>query len=152
MRALLQRVKSASVSVNSAQRASIGEGLLIFLGVKQGDTADSARYLAQRCANLRIFSDGDGNLNLSVKETGGSALVISQFTLYADTRKGNRPSFTDAAPAGVAEPLYKAFVEYLSGEIGGSKVQTGVFREMMEVSLVNDGPVTITMESKNSLE
>ncbi len=152
MRALIQRVKEASVSVNGALHAKVGKGLLIFLGIKQGDTPADAAYLAQRCANLRIFGDEQGNMNLSVKEVGGSALVVSQFTLYADTRKGNRPGFTDAAPAGMAEPLYLDFAERLSFELGNSNVRTGVFRAMMDISLINDGPVTVMLESKSPAE
>lgn len=152
MRALIQRVKEASVSVNGSAHARIGKGLLIFLGVRQGDTPEAARYLAQRCANLRVFSDAQGNMNLSVKDVGGEVLVVSQFTLYADTRKGNRPSFTDAAPAEAAEPLYLEFVKHFSQEIGDEKVRTGVFRAMMDIQLVNDGPVTVMLESKNSRE
>ena len=152
MRALIQRVREASVSVNGSLHANMGKGLLIFLGIKQGDTAADAVYLAQRCANLRIFGDEHGNMNLSVKDIGGSALVISQFTLYADTRKGNRPGFTDAAPAGIAEPLYTEFAKLLSSELGDSNVRTGVFRAMMDISLINDGPVTVMVESKGPSE
>ena len=150
MRALIQRVKAASVSVNENVHAKIEKGLLIFLGVKQGDAPKEAEYLAQRIANLRIFSDENGNMNLSVKDIQGSALVVSQFTLYADTHKGNRPSFTDAAPAEIAETLYLEFTKFLSQEIGQEKVKTGVFRAMMDIHLINDGPVTVMVESKNS--
>ena len=150
MRALLQRVKQASVSVKGSLHNNIDSGLLIFLGIKAGDTSKDAVYLAQRCANLRIFEDEQGKLNLSVKDISGSALVISQFTLYADTRKGNRPSFTDAAPPEIAEKLYNDYVSSLRGELGASKVVTGLFRAMMDVSLVNDGPVTVMVESKET--
>ena len=149
MKALIQRVREASVSVNGALHGRIEKGLLIFLGIKQDDTPDAALYLAQRCSNLRIFGDEKGNMNLSVKDVGGSVLVISQFTLYADTRKGNRPSFTNAAPANIAEPLYLDFARHLSDELGPSKVCTGVFRAMMGIHLVNDGPVTVLVESKS---
>lgn len=148
MRALIQRVKKASVSVEGSLHGKIEKGLVIFLGIKQGDTEEAALYLAQRCANLRIFGDEHGNMNLSVKDVGGSALVISQFTLYADTHKGNRPSFAGAAPAQQAEPLYEKFVDSLKLELGEDSVCTGVFRAMMDVCLVNDGPVTVTVESK----
>jgi D-tyrosyl-tRNA(Tyr) deacylase len=148
MRALLQRVSSASVSVDAQRISSIEHGILIFLGVKNGDTKKDADYLAYRCAHLRIFNDANEKMNLSVKEVNGEALVISQFTLYGDTRKGHRPSYTDAAPPQMAEELYHYFSEKLGDEIGKEKIQTGVFRAMMKIQLVNDGPVTLTVESK----
>ena len=122
--------------------------MLIFLGVTHDDAPGDAEYLADRCAALRIFEDDQGKMNLSVSESGGSALVVSQFTLYADTRKGNRPSFVDAAPPEIAEQRYNEFVAALRGRLGGPGVQTGVFRAMMDVQLNNDGPVTIMLESK----
>jgi D-tyrosyl-tRNA(Tyr) deacylase len=148
MRALLQRVKEASVLTEGSLRSHIGKGILIFLGVAEADGEEAARYLAQRCADLRIFEDGEGKMNLSVKETGGEALVVSQFTLYADTRHGNRPGFTDAAPPQAAERLYEKFVSELAARLGQEKVRTGIFRAMMDVKLVNDGPVTVMVESK----
>lgn len=150
MRALLQRVKQASVTVLGKTHNHIGPGILIFLGVRNGDTERDAEYLAQRCADLRIFGDEQGKMNRSVKEVQGSALVISQFTLYADTRKGNRPSFTDSAPPEDGERLYNSFVRHLRSHLGESRVCTGVFRAMMDVGLVNDGPVTVMLESKNN--
>ena len=150
MKALIQRVKKASVSVSGDCAGEIGPGMLIFLGVAAGDTEESARYLAARCANLRIFPDEQGKMNLSVKDTRGSALVISQFTLLADTRRGNRPSFTGAAPPEAAEQLYGSFVRILREELGVENVREGVFRAMMDVALVNDGPVTIALESKDT--
>ncbi len=147
MRALIQRVKSASVVVDGSERGRVGHGLLIFLGVGRRDTRETARALAARCAALRIIGDEEGKMNRSVKETGGGALVISQFTLYADTRKGNRPSFTDAAPPKEAEELYENFVECLRSDLGREKVATGVFGAMMDVHLVNDGPVTVMVEN-----
>ncbi|HUL43797.1 MAG TPA: D-aminoacyl-tRNA deacylase [Bacteroidota bacterium] len=150
MIALLQRVKEAHVAVNGSVHSSIGGGILIFLGVGRNDTDDDAEYLAQRCSNHRIFEDEQGKMNLSVRDAGGKLLVVPQFTLLADTRKGNRPSFTDAAPPALAERLYSRFVEMLGTELGTERVATGVFRAMMDVHLINDGPVTIIIESKKS--
>ncbi|MBI5476069.1 MAG: D-tyrosyl-tRNA(Tyr) deacylase [Ignavibacteriales bacterium] len=148
MRALIQRVKESSVTIGGATKGKIEKGMLILLGVTHADTNESAGYLAKKVADLRIFEDAQEKINLSVKDIAGAVLVISQFTLYADTRRGNRPSFTDAAQPEKAELLYNEFVESLRHEIGRDKVQTGVFRAMMEVSLINDGPVTIMLESK----
>ena len=150
MRALVQRVKQASVSIDSAVYSEIPRGMVVFLGVTHRDVTDDAEYLALRCSNLRIFEDSEKKMNLSLKDTNGSALVISQFTLYADTRKGHRPSFVDAARPDVAEHLYDEFVNALRSELGESRVRTGVFRAMMDISLINDGPVTIMLESKNN--
>lgn len=149
MRALIQRVKRCSVSMNGSLHSSIGPGMLIFLGVKQTDSPAEAQSLAERCANLRIFDDVSGKMNLSVRDVQGSAMVVSQFTLYGDTRKGNRPSYSDAAPPEMAERLYEEFVQQLRRQIGADRVATGVFRAMMDVELVNDGPVTVLLESKN---
>ncbi len=151
MRALLQRVKQASVSVAGTTRGSIAAGLLVLLGVAREDTEKDAEYLARRCASLRIFDDDNEKMNLSVKDISGNALVVSQFTLLADTRKGNRPSFTDAAPPETAERLYEKFVSSLRGEIGSENVKTGVFRAMMDVHLINTGPVTVLVESKETV-
>jgi D-tyrosyl-tRNA(Tyr) deacylase len=148
MRALIQRVTGAGVTIDGNQTARIGAGMLILLGVHSGDTPEVARYLAERSAHLRIFEDEAGKMNRSVLETGGEALVVSQFTLYGDTRKGNRPGFTDAAPPAVAEELYEAFVRHLRAHLGQGKVSTGTFRASMKVDLVNDGPVTLLVESK----
>jgi D-tyrosyl-tRNA(Tyr) deacylase len=148
MRALIQRVKEARVTVDGAVTGSIGKGMLIFLGVTHTDTAEDATHLAQRCADLRIFEDAEGKMNLAVGDVGGKVLAVSQFTLYADTRKGNRPGFTDAARPEAAEPLYNTFVEALQSRLGAEAVATGVFRAMMDVALVNDGPVTLMIESK----
>ena len=122
---------------------------MIFLGVTQSDNEEAAKYLAYRCANLRIFGDNGGKMNLSVRDISGSALVVSQVTLYADTRRGHRPSFTESAPPDLAERLYENFIRLLRIEIGEGRVFTGVFRAMMEISLVNDGPVTILVESNH---
>lgn len=135
--------------MNGSLHSSIGPGMLIFLGVKQTDSLAEAQSLAERCASLRIFDDASGKKNLSVRDVQGSAMVVSQFTLYGDTRKGNRPSYTDAAPPEMAERLYEEFVQQLRRQIGADRVATGVFRAMMDVELVNDGPVTVLLESKN---
>lgn len=149
MRALVQRVKRCQVSIDGNVYSAIGKGLLILLGVRTGDADTDANYLADRCAALRIFEDKDGKMNLSVKDVDGSVMVVSQFTLYGDTRKGNRPGFTDAAPPDVANELYEKFVARLKQQLGVNKVATGVFRAMMDVELVNDGPVTVMVESKS---
>ncbi|MDP2209469.1 MAG: D-aminoacyl-tRNA deacylase [Bacteroidota bacterium] len=148
MRALVQRVTKANVTVNGKITGQIDKGLLIFIGVSGNDDESDAKYLAEKCANLRIFENSQEKMNLSVQDIEGSALVVSQFTLYADTRRGNRPSFTEAASPEKGERLYEFFVEQLRALLGEKKVATGVFRAMMDVSLVNDGPVTIMLESK----
>jgi D-aminoacyl-tRNA deacylase len=150
MRALLQRVTEARVVVNPAVdhavAGDIGPGLLVFLGVSKVDTADDAEFLAQKVLNVRIFHDEDGKMNRSVLDTGGDLLVVSQFTLYGDCRKGRRPSFDDAAPAEQARALYEHFVAI--ARRGNLRVETGVFQADMAVSLVNDGPVTLLLESR----
>jgi D-tyrosyl-tRNA(Tyr) deacylase len=145
MRAVCQRVASARVTVDGAITGEIGLGLVVLLGVAQGDDAPVAERLAGKVARLRIFGDDRGKFDRSVVDVGGSALVVSQFTLIADTRKGNRPSFAAAAPPDVAEPLYERFCAALRK--GGITVATGVFGAMMAVELVNDGPVTIVLET-----
>jgi D-aminoacyl-tRNA deacylase len=149
MRALIQRVKRCSVTTDGNLHSSIGPGILILLGVKQGDGTTDAEYLADRCVALRVFEDAEGKMNLSVRDTGGSVMVVSQFTLYGDTRKGNRPSYSEAAPPEAAEALYEHFVQRVRQSIGSGIVATGVFRAMMDVELVNDGPVTVMVESKS---
>ena len=144
MRALLQRVSRASVTVEGQTISTIGKGLLILLGVGHGDGEEQAKFLAEKIANLRVFEDEQGKTNLSVQDVKGEVLVVSQFTLYADTRKGRRPSFIDAALPGVAEPLVGRFVELLRGH--GIPTQTGKFGAHMEVEIHNDGPVTIWLE------
>ena len=146
MKALVQRVLSAQVHVEEELTGAIGPGLLVFLGVEKGDTENEAIYLANRTAHLRIFSDDAGRFNRSLKDELGSALVVSQFTLMADTRRGHRPSFTDAAPPEVAAPLVNRYADALRVE--GVEVATGRFGAHMRVSLENDGPVTILLESK----
>ncbi len=144
MRVVAQRVSRASVTVEGQVVGRIGRGLMILLGVKTGDTQAEAEWLAHKIAGLRIFADDEGKFNRSVQDVGGSALVVSQFTLYGDARKGRRPSFTDAAPPEVAEPLVDRFVACLRAE--GLPVETGVFGALMQVEIHNDGPVTLILE------
>jgi len=144
MRALLQRVSKASVIVDEQTISSIGNGLLILLGVGHGDGEEQAKFLADKIAHLRVFEDEQGKTNLSILDVKGEAIVVSQFTLYADTRKGRRPSFIDAALPDVAEPLVNRFVELLRGH--GIPTQTGKFGAHMEVEIHNNGPVTIWLE------
>lgn len=144
MRAILQRVSKASVTVEGQVISSIGPGLLILLGVGHGDGEEQAAFLADKIANLRIFEDEAGKTNLSVLDVKGEAIVVSQFTLYADTRKGRRPSFTDAALPDVAAPLVERFVELL--RVQGVPTQTGQFGAHMQVEIHNNGPVTIWLE------
>ncbi len=148
MKALIQRVSRARVSVDGAAVGEIGPGFLVFLGVRGGDGEADALYLAEKTAALRIFPDGEGRMNRSLLETGGAALVISQFTLYADTRKGNRPSFILAAPADQAQTLYRTYVDALRRILGEARVAEGRFQAKMAVDLVNDGPVTIELKSR----
>lgn len=145
MIALVQRVSEASVVVNGDTIGEIGPGMLILLGVHQLDTSSEAEWLARKCANLRIFPDADGKMNRSLKDTGGEALVVSQFTLYGHVARGNRPSFENAAPPEKAELLYEHFVQLLGDHLE-TRVETGVFGAMMDVRLTNDGPVTIWIE------
>lgn len=146
MRAVVQRVKGAAVAVEGEEVARIGGGLLIFLGVAVGDGPEAASHLARKIAGMRIFADGSGRMNLPVRETGGEILVVPQFTLLADCRRGNRPSFSGAAPPEAGERLYREFV----GEVArwaDVRVKEGVFGAHMDVSIVNDGPVTFVLDS-----
>jgi len=146
VRAVVQRVTRASVEVEGSTVASIGRGLLVLLGVAVGDNEEQAAWLAAKIASLRIFEDAAGKMNLAVGEVGGSALVVSQFTLLADCRRGRRPSFTDAAPPEQADRLYGVFVQRLRES--GVPVETGVFQARMAVHLVNDGPVTLLLDTR----
>ena len=149
MRAVLQRVSSASVTVEGQQIASIERGLMILLGIKKGDTEKEAKYLAEKCAGLRIFSDKEGRINLSARDVGGEMLVVSNFTLYGDSKRGKRPSFTEAAGSAEAAPLYERFIKEL--EEHGFSPQTGQFGADMSVALVNDGPITIFMDTEDMM-
>lgn len=149
MIALIQRVLEASVAVDSEITGAIEQGFLILLGVKQDDNEDEASYLAAKAANLRVFSDENGKMNLSLLDTGYGALVVSQFTLHADTSHGNRPSFTAAAEPEKANMLYRVFIDELKNLLGHYRVSEGKFGAMMKIKLINDGPVTITLKSRN---
>jgi len=146
VKALLQRVTRASVSVGGEVVGRIGQGLVVFVGVATGDTEKDAQYLAQKIASLRIFSDEEGRFNLSALDIKGELLVVSQFTLLADTRKGRRPSFIEAAPPAQAEEIFERFVE--QARATGLRVATGRFQQYMRVEIHNDGPVTILLDSK----
>jgi D-tyrosyl-tRNA(Tyr) deacylase len=145
MRAVVQRVSRAQVTVNGEIAGEIGEGLLVLLGVGRDDTKADATYLAEKIAGLRVFEDAEGKMNRSAQDVGGSVLVVSQFTLYGDVRRGKRPSFDAAAPPDKARQLYEFFVEQIRA--AGLRCETGRFQEMMQVELVNEGPVTILLDS-----
>ncbi len=147
MRAVIQRVKEASVTIDGRIVSTIGYGFLVFLGVEFADTGEDIDWLSRKIARLRVFGDKDGAMNNSLLDIDGEVLVVSQFTLHASTKKGNRPSFIKAARPEIAIPLYEAFITQLKIEIG-EKVQTGEFGAMMDVALINDGPVTISIDSK----
>jgi len=146
MKALLQRVTAASVRVDNREAGKIGQGLVVFLGVANGDTKEDAQYLADKIVNLRIFADEEDKLNLSALNIDGELLLVSQFTLLADARKGRRPSFIEAAPPAQAEELFEYFMEQVRAT--GLKVETGRFQTYMQVEIHNDGPVTIMLESR----
>ncbi|MBQ8916241.1 MAG: D-tyrosyl-tRNA(Tyr) deacylase [Alistipes sp.] len=147
MRQLIQRVKEASVSIDGREVARIGKGFLVLLGVTHDDTEEDLEYLAQKLTKIRLFDDTEGVMNLDVQQVGGDVLVVSQFTLLASTRKGNRPSYIAAAPEAVSRPMYERFVQRVEA-LTGRKVATGEFGADMQVSLTNDGPVTVWMDSK----
>lgn len=148
MKALVQRVSEASVEVDGRIVGSIGTGLLVLLGIRQEDGAADALWIARKLPDLRIFQDASDQMNLSLLQTGGSVLLVSQFTLYADTRKGNRPSFIAAARPETATPLYETVVTQLRQRMGPERVATGVFGASMRVRLLNDGPVTVELRSE----
>lgn len=148
MRAVIQRVTHASVTIEGQLVGEIGNGLVVLLGIAHDDTKADADYITQKIVALRIFDDAEGKMNISVKDIDGGLLVVSQFTLYGDVRRGLRPSWSDAAPPEIAEPLYEYFVESSRKLLG--RVETGSFRKMMQVELVNDGPVTILLDSRRA--
>ena len=150
MKALLQRVTGARASVAGEEVGRIGKGLVVFVGVADGDGEGDVEYLAQKVANMRIFGDEAGRFNLSALDIGGELLLVSQFTLLADTRKGRRPSFTDAAPPALAEELFQRFVQ--QARAAGLKVETGRFQQYMQVEIHNDGPVTMLLDSKDKFQ
>jgi D-tyrosyl-tRNA(Tyr) deacylase len=146
MRAVIQRVTSAQVIVEGEIVGEIGSGLVVLLGIASDDALQDVKYLVEKIVGLRLFDDADGRMNLSVRDVGGALLIVSQFTLYGDARRGRRPSWSEAAPPDVAEPLYEAFVAEAHRAI--ERVATGSFRRMMQVELTNDGPITILLDSR----
>lgn len=148
MRVLIQRVLQASVTIDGNEHSSIGAGMLVLAGIEEADNDEDIEWLVQKITGLRIFNDSNGVMNIAIGEAGGEILAVSQFTLHASTKKGNRPSYIKAAKPDVAIPLYDKFVQHLSNATAG-KVKTGVFGADMKVALVNDGPVTIWIDSKN---
>ena len=148
MKVVIQRVLEASVVIDGALHNQINQGFVVLLGIGQTDDEQDINYLAQKILGLRVFSDHEGKMNYSLDDVNGEILLISQFTLFASTKKGNRPSYIDAAPPGMAIPLYEKFIEVIQTSIG-SRLKTGIFGADMKVSLINDGPVTIQIDSKN---
>jgi D-tyrosyl-tRNA(Tyr) deacylase len=148
MRIVVQRVKRASVTIDGRQHSVIGKGLLVLAGIEDADTPEDAIWLASKVANIRLFDDSSGVMNLSALETGNEIMIVSQFTLHASTRKGNRPSYIRAARPEKAIPLYEEFIAR-TGELMGRKPATGVFGAMMNIELVNDGPVTVIIDSRS---
>jgi len=148
MRAVIQRVTKASVTIDEKIHSAISDGLLVFLGIEDADTAEDVEWLSGKIVNLRIFNDENGVMNVSVKDINGDILVVSQFTLHASTKKGNRPSYIKASKPEFAIPIYERFVQQLNNDLG-KKVHTGVFAADMKVELCNDGPVTILIDTKN---
>lgn len=151
MKVVIQRVSSGSVNIKSENYfREIKNGFVILLGIKEGDSDNDAIFLADKCTNLRVFEDQNEKMNLALRDIDGEVLVISQFTLYGDAQKGNRPSFISAAKPETAIPLYEKFVGQMKNNLGADKVKEGVFGAMMEVKIVNDGPVTIIIDSKGN--
>ena len=150
MKVVIQRVLEASVMIDGAVHNQINHGFVVLLGIGQTDDDQDINYLAQKILGLRVFSDHEGKMNYSLNDVKGEILLISQFTLFASTKKGNRPSYIDAAPPGMAIPLYEKFIEVIQASIG-SRLKTGIFASDMKVSLINDGPVTIQIDSKNKV-
>lgn len=150
MIAVIQRVTEASVTIDGAVKSSIGKGLLVLVGIEDADTAEDSEWLAGKIVNLRIFNDAEGVMNVSVKDDGGDIIVVSQFTLHASTKKGNRPSYIKAAKPEIAIPRYEQFVQHVSEQLG-KPVLTGEFGADMKVRLLNDGPVTILIDTKNKV-
>jgi D-aminoacyl-tRNA deacylase len=151
LKVVVQRVSSGGVFIASENyKAEINKGLIILLGIRNGDTENDASFLADKCTNLRIFEDLNEKMNLSLEDIDGEVLVISQFTLYGDAQRGNRPSFIEAAKPDIAIPLYEKFVRRMKDNLGTEKVKEGVFGAMMEVKIINDGPVTVIIDSKTS--
>jgi D-tyrosyl-tRNA(Tyr) deacylase len=148
MRTVVQRVSKASVHIDGRETARIGQGLLVLLGIEEADTEEDARWLVHKLHNLRIFSDSEDKMNLSVEDIGGEVLIVSQFTLHAKTKKGFRPSFVHAAKPEKAVPLYEFFIRLFEEKMPG-RIQTGRFGAMMQIHLINDGPVTIIIDTKN---
>jgi len=149
LRALVQRVSEGGVDISTQNYSvKIGKGMVILLGIKTGDNEEDVNFVADKCCGLRIFEDSNDKMNLSLKDIDGEVLIISQFTLYGDARKGNRPGFIEAARPEAAIPLYEKFIARVKANLGESKVKTGVFGAMMSVRIINDGPVTIIVESK----
>ncbi len=149
MRALVQRVSEAGVYIEKINyKAEIGKGIVILLGIKSDDTEDDVNFAADKCSGLRIFEDENEKMNLSLKDSDGEVLIISQFTLYGDAQKGNRPSFIEAAKPEIAIPLYEKFIKRMQLNLGDYKIKTGIFGAMMKVKIINEGPVTILVESK----
>ncbi|MDB4094168.1 D-aminoacyl-tRNA deacylase [Flavobacteriaceae bacterium] len=147
MRVVIQRVSQASVTIEGQLVSEIASGLLVLLGIMDSDTTEDIQWLSNKLTNLRIFNDADGVMNTSLKDSNGSAIVVSQFTLYAQTKKGNRPSYIKAAKPEIAKPLYEQFIKQFEADLG-QVIQTGAFGADMKVALLNDGPVTIVMDSK----